>query len=204
MELQQALKNRFGEHRVQVIQNPLHPDQSLIRLFLELNVPVTVIMTNGLSNYTMPVSEKWLGREFNELCICLPSYWEIDDTTNPNFTWVYSWLYRLENFIREKNTWFGPGHTIPAGNPIQAVSTLLQQEYFIFGEPMLLKEELKPINLDGKTVHFLVTIPIFGDELDYKIGKGTYKFFKRFIGRKNTEVIDDFRTSILKSRMNFF
>lgn len=204
MELQEALKIRFGDHRVEAIQNPLHPEQTLIRLYLELHVPVTVIMTNGLSNYSMPVSEKWIGREHTELCFCLPSYWELDDTTNPNFTWVYSWLFRLENFLREKQTWFGPGHTIPAGNPPQAISPLLQQEYFIFGDPMLLKKELEPIQVDYITVHFLVTIPLFGDEFDYKIGKGTYKFFKRFINRKNSEVIDDFRPSILKSRMNFF
>lgn len=204
MDLIQALKNRFGEHRVQIIPNPMHPEQELIRLYLELNVPVTVIMTNGLSNYSMPVTDKWKGREHTELCFCVPSYWELDDTTNPNFTWVYSWLYRLESFIREKNTWFGPGHTIPAGNPIQAISPLLKQEYFIFGEPMLLKKELEPIQVDDKIVHFLVTIPIFGDEFDYKIGKGTYKFFKRFLNRKNSELIDDFRPSILKSRMNFF
>ena len=204
MKLYNALVNRFGEHRVEVISNPRHPEQSLIRLYLELAVPVTVILTNGLSDYSMPVSEKWKGREFNELCFCLPSYWELDDTTNPNFYWVYDWLFRFETFVREKETWFGPGHTIPAGNPIQPISGLLKQEYFLFGDPMLLRDELAPIQLDNKPVHFLVTVPIFGDEFDYKIGKGTHKFFKRYLNRKNTEVIDDFRPSILKSRMIFF
>lgn len=204
MELKDALAERFGAHRVQVIQNPLHPEQELIRLYLELNVPLTIIMTNGLSNYTMPVTEKWIGREHTELCFCLPSYWELDDVSNNNFAWVYAWLFRFERFLREKNTWFGPGHTIPAGNPLQPVSDLLKQEYFIFGDPMLLKKELEPIQVGDKTVHFLVSIPIFGDEFDYKIGKGTYKFFKRYLSRKNTEVIDDFRPSILKSRMTFF
>jgi len=32
-----------------------------------LKSPVTVIVTNGLSDYKMPVPEKWEGREYNEL-----------------------------------------------------------------------------------------------------------------------------------------
>lgn len=80
----------------------------------------------------------------------------------------------------------------------------MKQEYFIFGDPMFVKEPLAPLELTDKTVHFLSIIPIFGDELDYKIGKGTYKFFKRFVGRKNTEVLDDYRSSILKSRVRLF
>jgi hypothetical protein len=204
MDIIAQLEDRFGTHRVHKISNPLHPEQTLIRLYLELNVPLTVIMTHGLSEYKMPVTEKWIGREYNELCMCVPGYWDLEDTVNPNFSWVYAWLFRLESFVREKETWFGPGHTIPAGNPIAQISPLLKQEYFIFSDPLSLKEELKPIVDAEKTIHFLCVIPIFGDELDYKIGKGTFKFFKRFISRKNTEVIDDYRSSMLNSRMRFF
>lgn len=204
MELIASLEQRFGAHRVHQISNPLHPEQRLIRLYLELNVPITIIMTHGLSEYRMPVSEKWVGREFNELCICLPTYWDLDDTTNPNFTWVYDWLFRLENFVREKQTWFGPGHSIPTGNPPVPISPLMKQEYFIFSDPMSMKAPLEPLVDEEKTIYFLCVIPIFGDELDYKMGKGTYKFFKRFTSRKNTEIIDDYRVSMLNTRMRFF
>lgn len=204
MSLKEALEKRLGAHRVECIPNPRHPEQPIIRLYLELNIPVTVIMTHGLSDYEMPVSEKWKDRAFNELFFCVPSYWELDDLETPAFYWIYDWIYRLEQFVREKNTWFGPGHTIPTGNPIEALSVTMKQEYFIFGDPIFVKEPLLPLELTDKTVHFLSIIPIFGDELDYKIGKGTYKFFKRFVGRKNTEVLDDYRSSILKSRVRLF
>ncbi len=204
MELIKALENRFGAHRVKSIQNPLHNEQELILLFLELDVPVTIVMTATLSEYKMPVLDKWAGREFNEIYFCLPTYWDFENYTNPNSSWIYSWLYKLERFVRDKNTWYGPGHTIPTGNPEVPISDLMKQEYFIFLDPILLQKELSPVILQGKTVQFLSIIPIFGDELDFKMGKGTQKFARRFIQRNQDEKLDDYRQSILNSRLRFF
>lgn len=204
MSLKAALEQRFGAHRLQEIQNPLHPEQTLYQLYLELNIPITVVMTASLSNYEMPVSEKWKGREFNELFVCLPSYWDLNDLQNINSNWVYEWLFKLERFVLEKQSWFGPGHTIPCGNPPVAISHLLKQEFFIFLDPIFLESEMKPITVAGKNIHFLAIVPIFGDELDYKMGKGTQKFIRKFIQRKNDERIEEYRKSILSSRMIFF
>lgn len=162
------------------------------------------MMTNGLSEYHMPVTEKWKGREFNEIYFCLPTYWDMEDLENPNFNWVYEWIFTLEHFVREKETWFGPGHTIPCGNPPSRISTLMKQEYFLFLDPMFLQQALEPLKVNGKTIHFLAIVPIFGDELDYKMGKGTHKIVKRFINRKIDERLDDYRSSVLRSRLRFF
>lgn len=204
MELLKAFENRFGAHRVKSIQNPLHKEQELIILFLELDVPVTVIMTASLSEYKMPVLDKWVGREFNEIYFCLPAYWDFENYSNPNASWVYTWLYKLERFVRDKNTWFGPGHTIPTGNPEVPISDLMKQEYFIFLDPILLQKELAPVSIQGKTIQFLSIVPIFGDELDFKMGKGTQKFVRRFIQRNQDEKLDDYRSSVLNSRLRFF
>lgn len=204
MALKQKLAERLGEHRVKSIHNPLHPEQSLLLLFLELNVPVTVCMTNGLSDYTMPVSEKWKGREHNELFFCLPTYWDLEDLTNPAFSWIYNWIFRLEQFVKSTNTWFGPGHTIPCGNPPAAISPTMKQEYFIFLDPLFLEQPLEPIQQGDFTCHFLAIVPIFGDELDFKMGKGTVKLVAKFINRGIDERLDDYRPSALRSRLLFF
>lgn len=204
MEFIAELEHRFGAHRVQRTVNPLHPEQPLVLLYLEQRVPVTVVMTCGLSDYKMPVMEKWKGREFNEIFFCLPSYWELDDLTNEHFNWVYDWIFRLEQFVREKQTWFGPGHTIPAGNPPVALSPTMKQEYFIFLDPIYLEEELQPVEREEKTIYFLSIVPIFPDELDYKIGKGTYKLVQKFRHRNFDERLDDYRVTFLKSRFRLF
>lgn len=204
MSIVTYLQQQFGAHRVRSIQNPLHPEQAVILLYLELKVPVTILLTNGLSDYTMPVLDKWKGREHNEIFFCLPTYWDTDDLENPNFNWVFHWIFRLEQFVREKQTWYGPGHTIPCGNPPTPISHTMQEEYFIFLDPMFMQDTLTPIELPDKTIRFLATVPLFGDELDYKMGKGTHKLIKKFISRNIDERLDDYRASVLKSRMRFF
>ncbi len=199
-----GLGNRLGAHRVKVISNPLHPDQAFLLLFIEKNVPVTAVMTLGLSDYKMPVLDSWKGREHNEIYFCLPSFWELDDMSNPNFAWPFDWIYRLEKFVREKNTWFGPGHTIPTGNPAVQLSEQAKHDYLFFSGPLFLEEELAPLAIKNQTIYFLGIIPIFGEELDYKMGKGTQKFLKRFVAKGFDERIDEYRPSVMKSRMYFF
>lgn len=204
MEITQALSDKFGAHRIEIKPNPLHPSQTICFIYLELSVPLTIITTVGLSEYIMPVLDKWKGREHNELFFALPTYWDLEDINNPNFSWVYDWLFRLETFVREKNTWYGPGHTIPTANPPVTISNLMKQEYFIFLDPIFTAETLQPIQLSNKTVYFLAIVPIFGDELDYKMGKGTQKFVKRLQQRNMDERIDDYRHTALRSRLRFY
>ena len=70
--LHQALADRFGEHRVQGLPT-VDGEMPLLLLDLELASPVTVLMTNGLSDYKMPVPERMKDRNFNEIYFCLPS-----------------------------------------------------------------------------------------------------------------------------------
>jgi hypothetical protein len=190
-ELHHKLIERFGEHRVSTIV-PIEGDLPLLMLDLEpiqgRSGQVTVVMTNGLCEYTMPVPEKLIDRAHNELFFCLPSYWEWEDMTNPNMNWVFSWIQRLANFVRD----------------MQALSATMQQNHFFLSDPMLLEEELRPITLTDKTVHFLAIIPIFGDEMDYKQGKGTLKLTQKLVQHNVNEKLDDYRSTVLKSKWRFF
>jgi hypothetical protein len=199
---------RVGEHRVKQIQNPLHPDQSILLVFLELLTPVTLVISTRLANYRMPVSDKYAGHEHNELCFVLPSYWDFEDYQNPNFSWIYDWLYRLETYLLEKKTWFGHGHSIAAGNPPSALSETMKQDHFIFLNPMTTSDVLVPFKnnqSEEKTeLHFLCIVPIFCDEMDYKMGKSTDKLIRKFIQKGFDERLDDYRKSILATRFKLF
>ena len=200
--MKQALINRFGEHRV--LDAPFFEGVPLLVLDLELKSPVTVIVTNGLSDYKMPVPEKWEGREYNELYFCLPSYWEWEDLNNPNTNWVFEWIQRLCKYVVENETWFGHGHTMPCGKEMKPLSNTMKQNHFFLSDPMLLVDEMAPVVVDGKTINFLAIIPIFKDEMDYKQGKGTYKLLKKLTDKCINEKLDDFRESVLKSRFKFW
>lgn len=202
-DLHSALAQRFGEHRVSEL--PVKEgEMPLLLLDLELNSPVTILMTDGLSNYTMPIPEKMKGREHNELYFCLPSYWEWDDLENPNMNWIFTWIQKLSKFAIDKKTWFGHGHTMQCGSDMAPLSPTMQQNHFFLTDPMLLEKELEPIEINGKEIHFLSIIPIYGEEMDYKQGKGTAKFQQKLRNSGITEKLDDFRGSVLKSKWRFF
>lgn len=204
-KLVEALKARFGEQQLELIYYTNTQDEGLknypfICIRVKKRSEISILMTSDLSTYRMPVMEKHLGREHNELYFCIPSYWDLSDHSNPRMNWVFETLYRLRIHVKEKNTWFGIGHTIPHANPICDISPSMKQKYYFLNEPWLLKEDLEPLKNDQYLVHFLAVLPIFEDEFDYKIGKGTYKFQKKLKSREVTELLDDFRFTILKSR----
>jgi hypothetical protein len=205
-ELIIELEKRIGKDNLVEISPKNHDDLPLIIISSPIRSGIKIVMTNGLSNFKMPVPEKFADRSFNELYFCLPSYWEVD--FNSPSDWTYSWIQKLAKHVVTKNTWFGPGHTIPNGNPPQALSTTMKQNHFILFEPILLNEMLKPLTISegelSKTIYFLSIVPIFNDELDYKMGKSTFKFLQKFTAQGNSELLDDFRGSCLKSKWRFF
>lgn len=200
--MKNELIQRFGEERV--VDLPVQDGElPLLMLDLEAKIPVNVLLTNGLSKYKMPVHEKEKGKEFNELCFCLPGYWDWEDRSNPNTNWVFHWIQRLAKYVQENETWFGHGHTMPCGKEMQSLSLTMKQNHFILVNPMLLEKEMAPVKSNGKEINFLFIVPIFGDEMDYKQGKGTQKLLAKFINKGITEELDDFRGNALKRRWIF-
>lgn len=189
---------RFGEHRVSEIP-VTEGEMPLLALNLESRSAVTVIMTNGLSAFKMNVPEAVKGLEYNELFFCLPSYWEWQDHENPNMNWIFPWIQRLAKHVVEKNSWFGHGHTMPCGKEMSSLSETMLQNHFILSNPVLLEKELIPLQLTDRSIQFLGIIPIFGEEMDYKQGKGTLKLMKKLQSRGVNELLDDYRSSVLKS-----
>lgn len=199
----QKLIDRFGPAQVKEV--PVQENEMpLLLVDLGNQSQTRILITNGLSDFKMTVPEKVKGREFNEIYFCLPSYWDLNDLENPNMNWVFYWIQKLAKHVVDKNTWFGHGHTIPCGNPFQSLSPTMKQNHFFLSDPILLKDELTPIELEDKTIYPLSIIPIFEDEMDYKQGKGTLKVIQKLINHGITEKLDNYRGSILKSKWRFF
>ncbi|MGB0914891.1 MAG: suppressor of fused domain protein [Crocinitomicaceae bacterium] len=201
-KIQETFQKRFGEHRV--LELPTKEGEvPLLILDLELRSPVTVIVTNGLSDYCMPVPDKLKGEEFNELYFCLPSYWQWEDTDNPQMNWVFDWIQRLSKYVVEKESWFGHGHTMPCGAEMKELSATMKQNHFFLTRPMLLEQEMAEMKIDDKTVQFLAIVPIFKKEFEYKQSRGTLKLIRKMITKGVSELLDDFRQPITKSKWRF-
>lgn len=203
-ELKNYLANRFGEHRVSDFEID-GIDVPLLKIELELSAsPVTVIMTNGLRNYSMPVPEKLMGQEHIELFFCLPSYWDLTDLNNGTMNWPFTWLEKLGKHLVDSETWYGPGHTFSNGNPLKPFSETMKSDHLLIIDPIKLEEHLTPAKLGDKQIHFLAAIPIFEQEFDIKMAKGYGKFMRKFRAKNGSEIVDDYRENIFKSRFRIF
>jgi hypothetical protein len=200
-DLSYFLKERFGASQVEFLNRG---DNIFHLITLPGSKELRILMTVGLSDYKMKVHEKHIGEEWKELYVLVPSYWNLYDDQNENMNWVFHWLTKLKNYVISKDTWFGHGHTVPTGKELAKISPSMKQNHFILSNPLELEEELRPMEVGDKSISFLALIPIFADEMDYKQGKGTAKLFAKLAQQNVTEKLDDFRSTVLKSRWNFF
>ena len=201
--LKLAFEKRFGKQHVTEV-TVTEGEIPLLHIALNSKSQVSILMTHGLSEYCMTVPEKQQGHAFNELYFCLPSYWLLHDISNPQMNWIFPWIQRLAKYVTEQNTWFGHGHTMPCGKEMLQLSATMKQNHFFISSPLLLEEALSPVHVENKTIHFLAIVPIFPDEMDYKQGKGTFKFVQKLRNHGITEKLDDYRGTILRSKWRFF
>jgi hypothetical protein len=213
MTLLKELENRFGAEKVKVIYyknsgNKMELDgienYPFILIEIQMRSPIKILMTGNLSEFKMSVPEKFEGKEYKELYFCLPNYWDIENQENDQMNWVFEILFKLQKHVKSKETWLGVGHTLPFTIPISPISKTMNQKYFFLNEAVFLKDKLFPLEIENKQIEFLSIIPIYEDEFDYKVGKGTYKFQKKLAQKNVTELLDDYRGTVLKNNWKFF
>lgn len=195
-----SLSQRFGANQLQTIQRN---NDSYYLITIPGSKELRILMTTGLSDFRMNVHEKHAGEEWKELYVLIPSYWDLSDEEDVNMFWVFDWLTKLKNYVITNDTWLGHGHTLPTGTEMNQISPTMKQNHFMLSDPIELSEELTPIEAEGKSIGFLALIPIFADEMDYKQGKGTAKLFSKFALQNITEKLDNYRSTVLKTRWNF-
>lgn len=192
MSIKTQLQERFPESTISIYK----ADEKYNILQFDINFnhkKYTIICTDGLSEYTMPVSHKYEGSEHIELCFCLDADW---DLTDANYNWAFEKIEWLGDFLLERQTWFGVGHTIPNGKPPVALSKVFTQDHFIFDEASVMTEQFQPLLVEEKQVHFLFIIPISKSELQYKMKKTIHGFKKKMKKKGLSEILEDFRIDI--------
>lgn len=172
---------------------------------VDIRSKVTLLITDGLRHFEMPTPEKFQRYQHSEIYICLPNYWEVENFDKPNFSWVYTWINKIANFPQAQGKWLADGHSFEAkAQDAWSMSQHMKQPYLMLTDPILLRDYLADIDVEGNKISFLGVIPIFEDELDFKAAKGTYKLKKKFESNNVTELLDDFRMSIKKSKWRIY
>ncbi|MCH5208087.1 MAG: suppressor of fused domain protein [Oscillospiraceae bacterium] len=139
------------------------------------------LITVGMGAHIMDIPEgldaEELGRA--ELMICLPKSWKIGESS-PEWFWPISLLKNLARLPINCETWLGWGHSIDNKDPF-ANNTKLCGSLLIYPEDVESGADtcLLP---NGDSVNFLELVPLYREEMDFKIDNDTHELLERMNG----------------------
>ncbi|KAA5539933.1 suppressor of fused domain protein [Roseiconus nitratireducens] len=165
--------------------------------------PFHTLVTSGMSDRAMSPPEGAEELAYTELMVCLPSDWKLDENSleeSKNY-WPIQWLKYLARFPHEYETWLFDGHTVPNGDPAEPLDPSNDFIGWLLTFPSTVPQEFIELKLsDDKSIYFLAIVPLFQNEMDYKLHKGTAKLLERFDQAGYNEVIDVGRKDVTKRR----
>ncbi|MEZ0450384.1 suppressor of fused domain protein [Sphingobacterium thalpophilum] len=210
-EIQCVYLEEIEEHLTKYIAPPEMVFHEIVSELVHIDVhwikpsadyPFNILVTSGMSDLPMHVPDELENKESYEraeLMVVLPADWAIGEQEfqDDNNYWPVYFLKRLARFPHEYKTWLGYGHTIPNGADAEEIANtgfgcmLLLPPMLSFGEEFL---ELK--TKDGNVINFYAMIPIYKEEMDYKLEEGTDALLDRFDEYGISELVDVDRPNV--------
>ncbi len=177
----------FGEaenvfHELVTIPGDIHID--ILCIEPDANHDYYTLVTMNAGAYKMKVpSSAQTGNQtpYMELVIRLPKdwdmrHWENNDTDDETYYWPIRMLKTLARYPLYCKTYLGDGHTVDFGEPI---FESLPYRNVLIKETSTLNGEQASVEIGkNKKVVFYEVIPIFNEELDYKLQNGSKALLK--------------------------
>lgn len=130
------------------------------------------LITVGMGAHLMNIPDDLDASEYGraELLICLPPDWKVGENKEEWF-WPISLLKSLSRLPINSNTWLGWGHSVD-NQQTYAENTELCGALLIYPENV--EDGAESCNLpSGDRVNFFEVIPIYREEMNFKIENGT-------------------------------
>ena len=165
--------------------------------------PYHVLVTQGMSALPMTVPEGAEEHRFAELMLALPREWVMDgaEADEERWYWPMRTLKLVARLPHLHDTWIGLGHTIPNGHPAEPYAEHTKLCCVMAGPPMLLGDEFWKCQVaEGKTVRLYALLPLYADEMAFKLEQGSDALFEKLDERDVSELVDVKRRSVLAKR----
>lgn len=167
--VEQHIATYFGKYENvfhEIVSPDIHVDICQITPTPERNYITLVTMGMGAHRMNVPRALRKNKLDRAEVLITLPPDWDIQND-DEKWYWPIRWLKILARLPGDYNTWLGYGHTVPNGEPFAEnteLSGMMVTMPFYFGN-----EASSCILPNGKQVNFYQIIPLYEDEMNYKI-----------------------------------
>lgn len=178
----------------ELISDKIHIDIHWVKP--SVNFPFNTLITSGMSDIPMNTPESLDSYKYSELCILLPSDWKIDELSfeDENNYWPIRWLKIIARFPHDYNTWIGNGHTIPNGENADSFAENTKLGCMLLLPSFTLGEEFSVLKInDDKIINFYCLNPLYKEEMDFKLKKGTDKLLNKLDKFNISEIIDNTR-----------
>ena len=189
----------------ELISNLVHIDIHIVAPSPQRNC--YTLVTSGMSDRPMNVPKEVQAPTQVELMMCLPATWKLDEPSlkDPANYWPIHMLKAVARMPHEYDTWVGPGHTIPNGDPAEPFVDSTALCCAVVLPPITVPEAFWQLTIDANTtIHFYSLWFLHRDELNLKLRKGIEALMPGFERNQVTELLDPARpTSIRKKRWWF-
>jgi hypothetical protein len=169
--------------------------------------PFHTLVTSGMSDLPMSVPEDIDSTNFMELMITLPEYWKIDEESfkDERWYWPVRQLKHLARFPHKYETWLAWGHTIPNGDPAEPYSSDTKLNGMIILPSVNVPDDFYNLEIDkNKKVEFFGIIPLFEEEMNLKLAKGSDALLDKFDKHGISDLINTNRKNVAKKWLGIF
>lgn len=201
------------EEHIGPVQTVLHEIISdLVHVDIHVVAPTAqrnyyTLITSGMSDRAMNAPEGMEAWRFSELLLCLPPTWPMDQEAwkDEAHYWPLRWLKMLARFPHEHKAWLWQWHTIPNGDPSEALAPGLQLTGVMLMPPVHTPRAFRELRIDAeKTIHFHALVPLTTDEMQLKLEHGAEALLPGFDKHGITELLAADRSSSLRRSAAWF
>lgn len=170
-----------------------------------------VLWTSGMSDLPMTLPDgNYDVNEYNraELLMYLPGNWQfgrMGETAQgipEEYYWPIYWIKYLARFPHEYHTWLGVGHTLPNSEDYDPLGKGTGMGGFFFLPAIDLGPEYPGVKQltckDGTKINLLWAIPMYREEIEFKLEAGFDPMMDLFSEKQFPRVIDPKRENYKK------
>lgn len=163
------------------------------------------LMTSGMSERPQTTTADFTRPLYTELMLCLPADWPLDQESlrDEMFYWPIRCLKHLARYPHEHGTFLYPSHTIPNGNPLTELGPGIDFKGILILRPILFDADFCTLSYKVKNaqnvtrkVEVLSVIPLYSEELDYKLKHGLDALIEHFEAIGLSELLDPERPNV--------
>ena len=178
----------------EMVSPDIHVDLAVIEPTEDRDYYTICTMGMGAHPMNVPYNMRGHGLDRAELFMTLPRDWNLDSEDEADY-WPLRWLKILARLPIQEDTWLGFGHTVPNKKPFSdntELSGVILNSAAGFGD-----ESGECTLPDGTCVTFYRVIPIYEEEMEYKIAYGAKALFDLMEEEDVNHVLDIHRPNLV-------